>query len=407
MVAAKQPPQDSYTESNILNNIDSINTSSCSHHDYYRISDEMNAEEQALSQYQDFSRPTLVPSRSMMTIPHTDSSGVTRVPISKFFLHPYHPCLTRTSKSPTHLPKPPTFFVQKEPTSPKQVVSSSSTPIPGSPTSNSSSGNMKNQPNSSSLSSVPRPWPVNGTFFNSDTKRFFQEHPFRMAVFPMVQRHPTELYALALEVARQVGYRDTYTMFRRYGDNVEKYWATEQEKQWMSEHGIITTMNKYREIAIVKISESLDTFGISLVHPESTLAEARELLQDGIKLSKQELERIQSPFEEPGSDIMQRETESRKMIDEEDNKENIELLQSRHVHDQFKALDMEPGDSVFESFSNYNKQVQQTKSILCDWLSSCDPKMVASINTNANSYKTLHNTPFPIALMQGQYQSKI
>lgn len=321
----------------------------------------------------------------------TSNSTPTPVDLHPFILSPYEDFSTTFSRftSPTELALHPRHPSQKQ----AQNIISSTT--------------QQRQ-----LDKNYQPQPVQGTFLNRDSVMFFRDHPFKMAVFPLITRHSTDLYAVALDVARHAGFRDTYTMFRKYGDALPKFWATEQERNWMADHGILVSANRYREIALVRVTQALESFGTIVIRNGFGLEEANNFAKKGTRLSKDEIARLKGHFNTMILDSGN--TDSGDDINSsQDDKENIQkdniilkndknsIQSTNHSMEISKNADaiLSTDPYIIESFIIYNQSVHEMRSSLV----SCIPRSFP-LNSKIKG-SILYGNHFPIALMNGQYQT--
>ena len=350
-------------------------------------------------------------------IPYKDFTcdfSISNIKLTLHSLHPYHPHAIHKKQQKGSMQKSIAFH-NHHGADASSLVASSMQGVQASM----STLSMAAQSSSSAFYSG-QPQPLQGTFFNLDSRRFFQNHPFRMAVFPLVTRHPTDLYAIGLDVARHIGYRDTYTMFRRYGEVMPKFWASEHERSWMAEHGILTPVNKYREIALVRVTQALDVFGVTLLQPECSLPKAIEFTKQGIALSHKELTRLENVYDHNLSHLESIPSElnssqsSSSSSDTENEQENKENLPSNHFNINSaldpdtlsKTISIELPDNIMDSFERYNQQVMEIKSALNSWFSYSKIKSIdMSISLPKNVSLSGNPNVFPLSLMKGQYQN--
>ena len=90
---------------------------------------------------------------------------------------------------------------------------------------------------------------------------------FAIPIFPLPKRHSKKLYAIALDLAKELGMRDSYTLFHRNAETLTKLWASEQEKSWLSSLGLIASNIRHRDISLVDMDQAITKYAVNLAKP--------------------------------------------------------------------------------------------------------------------------------------------
>ncbi|KAK9729089.1 hypothetical protein K7432_000531 [Basidiobolus ranarum] len=87
---------------------------------------------------------------------------------------------------------------------------------------------------------------------------------YKTAVFQLPERHPTCYYMFSMEVAKLLGYRDSHSFFNK-NPNLVRLWATETERHYLVEQGLLASMLKSRPIALLTAHSAFKNFGAKVV----------------------------------------------------------------------------------------------------------------------------------------------
>lgn len=105
---------------------------------------------------------------------------------------------------------------------------------------------------------------------------------FAIPVFPLPQRDPKKLYVIALDLARELGMRDSYTLFHRNVETLTKLWASEDEKNWLSSLGLIASNIRHRDISLVEVGQAIKKYAVNLAKPGISISRLEHFIENPV-----------------------------------------------------------------------------------------------------------------------------
>lgn len=85
-----------------------------------------------------------------------------------------------------------------------------------------------------------------------------------------------------MDLAKELGMRDSYTLFHRNMDLLDKIWATEQEKNWLSSMGLIASNIRHRDISLVEINQAVVKYALNIAKPGISISRIEQFLENPI-----------------------------------------------------------------------------------------------------------------------------
>ena len=71
---------------------------------------------------------------------------------------------------------------------------------------------------------------------------------------PSFSDDASEYFVIALDLARHVGFRDSYTFFKKCGHDFEKVWTSELERCWLADIGALNPTLRLRPLALINMA---------------------------------------------------------------------------------------------------------------------------------------------------------